>query len=116
MKAVNNPGNEYWAVLPNNEETERVLAYLRKHLSPDRKIVAKGQGVPTNGEKRSKYIYGIPKGVASHVRLYTYYKDPTQRSWRVRFWMDRAQKNEDERNSTWEQLDNLKKAIKEAIK
>ena len=68
--AQNNAGNGYFAVLPNNEETIELVKELRKHLSPDRKIVMRGQGKCTDGRTHKYYTHGLPVKAASHVRLY----------------------------------------------
>lgn len=78
---TNNPGNGYFAVLPRDVEGERVLEYLRAHLSPDRKIRARGQGPGVSGRK---YKYGTPLQDAPGMRLYLEYVDPRNNPEEVR--------------------------------
>lgn len=118
MKAQNNPGNGYFAVLPNNEETAQVLAYLRKHLSPDRKITARGQGTPTNGKRHRDYPYGLPKSAASHIRLYLTRDDSTAKYCGIsaQGWFERWREENVKKQGFLSQLVNLKHDMKELIK
>lgn len=120
--AKNNPGNGYFAVLPNNEETAQVIAYLRKHLSPDRKIRLRGQGQCTNGKSHAYYTHGLPVHAASHVRLYLEQNGEHELSQRERnlkhsvdFYRERMDYHRNRANETAGRLNDIKRTLHEVL-